>query len=400
MINSTHSNPSHMSLAFGDLSNISYLYGVITFLGFLVIVTCNYMVISTIVLHKSLHEPMYVFICALCTNDMFGSSTFYPSLFVNLISKTQSISYGACIIQDFCINTYASCEFTILAVMALDRYVCICNPLRYPNIMTLGTAYKLVAAACIYSLTMITVLVILTVRLPLCDNVIPKIYCDNWTVVRLSCVDTMVNNVYGMIATTMISIGMPLLTLISYIEILKVCAKSKEARAKAIQTCTPQITSLLIFFTNVVFEVMLYRFIHTIVPHALRVVMSIQPFIVPPIVNPILYGLKTKAIKEKIQQRLDRWRGLCVLLKRKKEEVVSCRFSPVQIIFSEALWPAGLLCQSCREKRAQMAVGIASTEVADKLQARLDRLERDIDSGATGTSSWRPWGNYVSLRIS
>ncbi|XP_071989508.1 olfactory receptor 52K2-like [Engystomops pustulosus] len=301
-LNVTHTNPSEMSLGFGDLSDISYLYSVITILGFLVIVACNCTVNSTILLHQSLQEPMYIFICALCANDLYGSSAFYPGLFISLIRKTRSISYVACIVQDFCINTYAVCECTILAIMAFDRYMCICNPLRYLTIMTLSTAYKLLAAAWLYCLALVTALVILTVRLPLCDNAIAKIYCDNWTVVRLSCVDTAVNNIFGLFITVNVVVGMPLLTLISYIEILKVCVRSKMAQAKAMQTCAPQIISLLIFFTGCIFEVMLYRFIPNMVPYALRVIMSIQVFIVPPIVNPILYGLKMKAIKQKIQQ--------------------------------------------------------------------------------------------------
>ncbi|XP_056415411.1 olfactory receptor 52K2-like [Hyla sarda] len=302
MLNSTYPNPSQMSLLFGDISDIGYLYSVITILGFLVIVVCNCTVMSTILLHKSLQEPMYIFICALCANGLYGSSAFFPNLFINLSLKTKTISYTACMIQVFCLYTYVCCEFTMLAIMAFDRYVCICNPLRYSNIMTLGAAYKLMATGWVCGFTLITVLVMLTVRLPLCDNAIPKIYCDNWTVVRLSCVDTTVNNAFGLFITVSVAIGMPLLTLISYIEILKVCAKSKEARAKAMQTCTPQIISLLVFFADCMFEVMLYRFIPTIVPYGVRIVMSTQLLVVPPIVNPILYGLKMNAIKVKIQQ--------------------------------------------------------------------------------------------------
>ncbi|XP_073524973.1 olfactory receptor 52K2-like [Phyllobates terribilis] len=302
MLNSTLFNPSQMSLGFGDLSDVGYLYSVITLLGFLLIILCNSTVISTILLNKSLQEPMYIFICALCANDLYGSSAFYPSLFTNLSMKTRSISYTACLIQVFCIYTFAACESSILAIMAFDRYVCICNPLRYSTIMTLYTTYKLLFSAWGYCFALITVLVVLTARLPLCGNVIPKIYCDNWTVVRLSCVDTTVNNVFGLFTTVCVIVLMPLLILMSYIEILKVCTKSKEARAKAMQTCTPQIISMLIFFADCIFEVMLYRFIPSMVPYGLRVVMSVHLFVLPPIVNPILYGLKMTTIKEKICQ--------------------------------------------------------------------------------------------------
>ncbi|XP_077155192.1 olfactory receptor 52K2-like [Ranitomeya variabilis] len=305
MLNWTFSNPSQMSLEFGDLSDVGYLYSAITLLGFLLIILCNSTIISTILLHKSLQEPMYIFICALCANDLYGSSAFYPSLFTNLSLKTRSISYTACLIQVFCIYTFASCESFILAIMAFDRYVCICNPLRYSTIMTLCTTYKLLASAWGYCFALITVLVLLTAWLPLCGNVVPKIYCDNWTVVRLSCVDTTVNNAFGFFIIVSVIVLMPLLIIISYIEILKVCAKSKEARAKAMQTCAPQMISMLMFFADCIFEVLLYRFTPSMVPYGLRVVMSVHLFVLPPIINPILYGLKMKAIKKKIQQILN-----------------------------------------------------------------------------------------------
>ncbi|XP_075051178.1 olfactory receptor 52D1-like [Mixophyes fleayi] len=304
MQNSTYSPPSVLILGFGEITDINYLYSVITLVGFMVIVLSNCTVIITILLYKSLHEPMYIFISALCVNGLYGSSAVLPSLFINLICKTQNISYTACIIQVFCTHTYVLCEITMLAVMAYDRYVCIFNPLRYVSIMALTTAFKLIFAASIFSLILITIHVALTSRLPLCDNVILKIYCDNWSVVRLSCIDTTVNNIFGLFIIVTSMVVMPLLIALSYIEILKECAKSKEVRDKAMQTCAPQVISILIFITGCVFEVLLYRFVPTRVPYGLRVFMSVELIVVPPLVNPLLYGLKLKAIKVKIVQTL------------------------------------------------------------------------------------------------
>ncbi|XP_075051406.1 olfactory receptor 52D1-like [Mixophyes fleayi] len=304
MQNSTYSPPSVLILGFGEITNLNYLYSVITLVGLLIIILSNCTVITTILLHKSLHEPMYIFISALCVNGLYGSIAFFPSLFINLIYKTQSISYTACIIQVFCIHTYVVSEVTTLVVMAYDRYVCICNPLRYVNIMTLNTAFKLIISGWIYSFITITPQVILTSRLPLCDNVILKIYCDNWSVVRLSCIDTTVNNIIGLIGTIAAMVVMPFLVGLSYVEILKVCAKSKDVREKAMQTCAPQLISIIIFVTGCVFEVLLYRFVPSRVPYGLRVFMSVEGLVLPPLVNPLLYGLKMKAIKVRLGQMI------------------------------------------------------------------------------------------------
>ncbi|XP_063806984.1 olfactory receptor 52D1-like isoform X3 [Pseudophryne corroboree] len=300
MQNTTLSPAPVLILGFGEMTDVNYLYGVITLVGFLMIFLSNCTVITTILCTKTLQEPMYMFISTLCANGLYGSSAFLPSLFIDLISKSQNISYSACIIQVFCLYTYAVCEITMLAVMAYDRYVCICNPLRYVRIMTLAAAYKLVFAAWVYSITLITAHVVLTARLPLCDNVILKIYCDNWTIVRLSCIDTTVNNIFG-VFVTVASIGvMSLLIALSYIEILKVCSKSKDVRDKAMQTCAPQLTSIVVFVTGCFFEILLYRFDPTRVPYGLRVFMSVEVIVVPPLVNPLLYGFKMKAIKGRI----------------------------------------------------------------------------------------------------
>ncbi|XP_040195501.1 olfactory receptor 51I2-like [Rana temporaria] len=302
MQNSTLSSPLVLSLTFGTISDFNYVYGVISLLGFLMIIFSNLTIIYTVYLNQSLHEPMYVFISALCTNDLYGSISFFPSLIVNLFSKTQIISYAACITQIFCIYSYGSCEMAMMTVMAYDRYMCICNPLRYATLMNLTKEFKIIIGVWLYSFISITVHTMLTMRLPLCDNVILKIYCDNWSVVRLSCIDTSVNNIYGLFLTVKILGVMPLLVFLSYVKILKVCAKSKDNLLKAMQTCSPQLISFAIFVIDSLFEVILYRLGPAQVPYGLRVAMSLQCLVVPPFVNPLLYGIKIRAIKVRILQ--------------------------------------------------------------------------------------------------
>ncbi|XP_075051525.1 olfactory receptor 52D1-like [Mixophyes fleayi] len=305
MSNSTYIHPSLLTLKFGEMAEIRYFYSVITLVGFMVIILSNCAVISTVVIHKSLHEPMYIFIAVLCLNGLYGSCAFFPSLFVSLISKIQTISYIGCVTQVFCIHTYMGCELTILAVMAYDRYLCICNPLRYSNIMTLMMVVKLIIAAWLYSIILFSVHFTLTIRLPLCDSVILKIYCDNWSVVRLSCIDTTVNNIFGLFITAAVIVLLPVLILFSYIEILKVCAQSsKDFRTKALATCSPHLVTIANFVINVLFEILSHRFTPTNIPYELRTVMSVQYIVVPPLLNPLIYGHKTREIREKLAQLL------------------------------------------------------------------------------------------------
>ncbi|XP_073524979.1 olfactory receptor 52D1-like [Phyllobates terribilis] len=305
MLNITGTHPSLLTLDFRPMTELKYVYSTITFLGFLIIVVFNCAVISTVALHKSLLEPMYICIAVLCLNGLYGSSSFFPNLFVNLISQTQTISYVGCLAQIFVIHTYMGIEFAILTVMAYDRYLSICHPLRYTTIMSLTMISKLIFGAWSYVICLFTVQLALTIRLPLCSSFILKIYCNNWSVVSLSCIDTMVNNIYGLFITTMFMAPTLALIFISYIEILKVCVRaSKDFRSKSLQTCTPHFVTITNFVINVLFEILLHRFSPTNLSYELRTIMSVQSLVVPPILNPLIYGWKTREIRVKLTKLL------------------------------------------------------------------------------------------------
>ncbi|XP_075706003.1 olfactory receptor 52D1-like [Rhinoderma darwinii] len=295
-------SPHMLTLNFGELTLEKYLYFVIVIIGYALIVVCNGAVIVTVWQHKRLQEPMYIFISVLCMNGLYGSSAFFPSLLINLLQKNPSISYRACLTQVFCLHTYGSFEMTILASMSYDRYVSICNPLRYNTIMTSSTVGKILFGAWLYPVTLIGVLVILTARLPLCRTHILKIYCDNWSVVSLSCTDTTVNNIYGLFITAALLGLMSLMIFYSYFEIGKICMKSKNITEKALQTCTPHLITITNFLIDTFFEILLHRFAPTKLPYELRVIMSLQFLVVPPILNPFIYGLKMKEIKSKLRE--------------------------------------------------------------------------------------------------
>ncbi|XP_075706005.1 olfactory receptor 52D1-like [Rhinoderma darwinii] len=294
-------SPLMLTLNFGELTVEKYFYCFIVIIGYALIVVCNGAVIVTVWQHQSLQEPMYIFISVLCMNGLYGSSAFFPSLLINLLQKNPSISYRACLTQVFCIHTYGSFEMTILASMSYDRYVSICNPLRYNTIMTSSTIGKILFRAWLYPVTLIGVLVILTARLPLCRSHILKIYCDNWSVVSLSCTDTIVLNIFGLFGVISLFGLMSLMIFYSYLKIIRVCMKSpKNIKEKALQTCTPHLITITNFLVDILFEILLYRLAPTKLPYELRVIMSLQILVVPPMLNPFIYGLKMKAIKSRL----------------------------------------------------------------------------------------------------
>ncbi|XP_035240250.1 olfactory receptor 8I2-like [Anguilla anguilla] len=274
-------------------------YFVVTLIVYLFTILVNLILIVTIILEKTLHEPMFIFLCNLCVNGIFGASTFYPKILVDLASDVSVISYKACLSQIFLIYSYVFCEYTTLAVMAYDRYVAICKPLNYHSIITAGKVGKLLLFAWLFSISETVILVGLTVRLPLCGFKIEKIYCINWAVVKLSCVDTTANNVYGYILM-FFHIAQALLIFVSYVNIVKVSVRSQEGRNKFMQTCLPHLISLTNFTIALVFDIMYARYGPTSRLQALRNFMSLEYLVVPPLLNPLIYGLKLNQIRRRI----------------------------------------------------------------------------------------------------
>uniref|UniRef100_W5NLR1 Olfactory receptor n=1 Tax=Lepisosteus oculatus TaxID=7918 RepID=W5NLR1_LEPOC len=287
--------------AYGTNGNLRYLYFTAALFVFLLILLANIIIITVITRERKLHEPMYIFICNLTLNGVYGSISFYPHCLSNLLSETPSISRAGCLTQVYCLHTYGGFEYTILALMAYDRYVSICHPLMYNSIMTPLRMTKLLVFVYMYPICILLIHLMLTIRLPLCGFIIEKVYCDNWSVVRLSCSDVSVNNIVGLLVTCFLICVPFLVVLYSYVRILAVCLKSsKEARAKALQTCTPHLVSFTNYSIATFFEILQYRFELHNLPHVVRIMMSMDCILLPPLLNPIIYGVKLQEIRKRI----------------------------------------------------------------------------------------------------
>ncbi|XP_061072138.1 olfactory receptor 8I2-like [Conger conger] len=273
-------------------------YFVVTLLAYLFTISVNLTLIVTIILEKTLHEPMLIFLCNLCVNGIFGASTFYPKILVDLLSELSVISYIACMAQMFVIYSYVFCELTTLAVMAYDRYVAICKPLNYHSIITPWKVMKLLLFTWLLSLCESGIAMGLVTRLPLCGFNVEKLYCTNWAVVKLSCVDSTINNIYGYILV-LSHISQSVLILISYVNIIKASVRSQEERNKFMQTCLPHLIALTNFLMASVFDIMYARYGSRRL-QALHNFTALEFLVVPPLLNPLIYGLKLNQIRRRI----------------------------------------------------------------------------------------------------
>ncbi|XP_028429873.1 olfactory receptor 142-like [Perca flavescens] len=284
--------------AYFDTGVFKYFYFMIVMSLYMLIVCANFLLIVVICMNRSLHEPMYLFLCSLFVNELFGSTGLFPFLLVQILSDFHTVSAPFCFLQIFCVYTYVCVEFANLAVMSYDRYLAICYPLQYNTRMTSNKVAVLIVSVWLFSVLEVVVIMSLSVPLQLCGNMIQKVFCDNYSIVKLACFDTTVNNIYGIVFTLTGLFGLIILILYSYMRILNVCySGSKQTRQKAVSTCTPHLLSLLNFSFGGFFEVTQGRFNMNHLPIMLRIFLSLYWLTCQPLFNPVMYGLKMSKIR-------------------------------------------------------------------------------------------------------
>ncbi|XP_041734949.1 olfactory receptor 11A1-like [Coregonus clupeaformis] len=294
---------SFILAGYSDSGHLKYLYFILVTVLYVSIVFANTVLIVVICMERSLHEPMYLFLCSLFVNELYGSTALFPALMTNLVTDVHAVSTVYCYLQIFCMYTYISIEFSNLAVMSYDRYLAICYPLQYNVIMTPNRVCILVCVIWLYPFVTITTALSLTIRLQLCGNVIDKVYCDNYLVVKLACStsDTTVNNIYGL-CVIVLSVVVTLFTIMSsYIKILTICLKySINARQKAFSTCIPHLASMLNFTFGCFLTLLQSRFDRPMrnVPTVLHTILSVYFLMCQPLFNPIMYGVRMAKIRQ------------------------------------------------------------------------------------------------------
>ncbi|XP_036379209.1 olfactory receptor 142-like [Megalops cyprinoides] len=278
--------------------SVKHTYLALSIAVYFLIILLNVILIVTILLEKSLHEPMYIFLCSLCINGLLGTTGFYPKFIYDLISDTHVIFYNGCFLQFFVIYTSALCEFTTLSVMSYDRYVAICRPLDYHSVMTHKTVVNLLLFSWLLPAVSTAIGLLLTNQLSLCGSHIDKLYCDNLSMVKLSCGSTIINNIYGFLGIVLY-VSLVILIIGSYIKLIIACMKSTESKIKFMHTCLPHLLSLINFTIALVFDVLYARYGSKDFPQSLRNFMALEFLIIPPVFNPLIYGLKLTEIRKR-----------------------------------------------------------------------------------------------------
>ncbi|XP_003465392.3 olfactory receptor 52H1 [Cavia porcellus] len=269
---------------------------------YLVAIVGNSILLYLIVVEHGLHAPMFFFLSMLATTDLILSTTCVPKTLSIFWFGPQKISFPGCLTQLFFLHYSFVLDSAILLAMAFDRYVAICSPLRYITILTSKTLVKIGVGISFRSFCVFVPCVFLVNRLPFCKtHIIAHTYCEHIGVARLACADISINIWYGFCVPIMTVIIDVILIAVSYTLILRAVFRlpSRDARQKALGTCGSHVCVILMFYIPAFFSILAHRFGHN-VPRTFHIMFANLYVIIPPALNPVVYGVKTKQIRDKI----------------------------------------------------------------------------------------------------
>ncbi|XP_041513749.1 olfactory receptor 8D4-like [Microtus oregoni] len=264
---------------------------------YIVTLVGNLGMIVVIKLNSQLHTPMYYFLSSLSFLDFCYSSVVTPKMLVGFLSRDKAISYSDCMAQLFFFCIFAISECYMLAAMAYDRYVAICSPLLYAVIMSSGVCSLLVAAVFSVGITDALIHGGCILRLSFCkSNIIKHYFCDIVPLIQLSCSSTYVDELLIFVIGGFNMVATSLTIIISYAFILTSILRihSKEGRSKAFSTCSSHLTAVLIFYGSLM-SVYLKPASNGLLIH--EKVTSVFYTTVIPMLNPLIYSLRNKEVK-------------------------------------------------------------------------------------------------------
>uniref|UniRef100_A0A7N4V0C2 Olfactory receptor n=2 Tax=Sarcophilus harrisii TaxID=9305 RepID=A0A7N4V0C2_SARHA len=272
---------------------------------YLVILLGNSMLIIVIILDSRLHNPMYFFLGNLSFLDICYTTSSIPQMLIIVMSERKSISFLGCAMQMVISLGLGSTECILLAVMAFDRYVAICNPLRYTIIMSKRLCAQMASWTWITGFLISLVQTLLALINPFCGNVIDHLSCEILALLKLICGDISLNVLIITIGSFIVLIPPLLLILFSYIFIISTILKinSSEGRKKAFSTCSAHLTVVILFYGSALFMYMKPKSKDTKTSDEL---IGMSYGVITPMLNPIIYSLRNKEVKGAVQKFLIR----------------------------------------------------------------------------------------------
>ncbi|XP_030042232.1 olfactory receptor 11L1-like [Microcaecilia unicolor] len=296
-------------LGFSNVRELQILLFVLFLLFYLLTITANILIITVVRTESCLHKPMYFFISSFSFLEIWYTTVTEPKMLTGLLTGNKTISSISCIAQFYFIFFLGATQHFLLAVMAYDRYLAICNPLRYSTIMTNSICGQLVVGSWVVGCLSISLPAALMSRLVFCGpNMIDHFFCDFSPLLKLSCTDTSLNEIIFSVVAWTVILGCFLVTMVSYICIVITILRipSSVGRQKAFSTCASHLTVVSIFFGTVIF-----MYVRPKAKESSHIdkVISVFYSVIIPLLNPMIYSLRNKEMKDALKKAVNRCKG-------------------------------------------------------------------------------------------
>ncbi|ELK25432.1 PREDICTED: putative olfactory receptor 52P1 [Myotis davidii] len=274
---------------------------------FLAILIGNGAILLLVATEPTLHTPMYLLLALLMVADLISTLALMPKLLCLFWFNDHDITANACFTQMFFIHGASVVRSALLVAMAFDRFVAVCEPLHYNTILSRTLVGRLGLIALAKGVIIVFPMPLLLQRLTFCHMIIPHTYCDHMAVVKMACDHTRPNRIYGLFVILLV-VGLDLLLIgFSYGLILKavVRLKSQDATFKALNTCSAHFFVIIVTYVPALFSSLIHRIGLNIPPQA-HILLANLYLLLPSMLNPIIYGINMKEIRDKMVKCLCR----------------------------------------------------------------------------------------------
>ncbi|XP_053903625.1 olfactory receptor 14A16-like [Malaclemys terrapin pileata] len=289
-------------LGFSDVSELQILHFVVFLVIYLVALVGNLFIFMAIAFDHHLHTPVYFFLMNLSIIDLGSICVTVPKSMANSLMNTKSISYAGCVAQVFFLFFLLVADFSLLTIMAYDRYVAICQPLHYDTMMNSKACVQMAASAWISGILNSVLHTGNTFALTFCGgNMVDQFFCEIPQLLKLSCSDSYLSEVGVLAFIACLLLGCFVFIIVSYVQIFKSVLRipSEQGRHKAFSTCLPHLTMVsLVVCTGAI----AYLKPTSSSPSALDLVVPILYSVLPQIMNPIVYSLRNKEMKAALRR--------------------------------------------------------------------------------------------------
>ncbi|XP_068777909.1 olfactory receptor 14J1-like [Struthio camelus] len=297
------SSPNQFLLtAFADTRQLQLLHFSL-FLGtYLAALLANGLIITAVACHHRLHTPMYFFLLHLALLDLGSISTTVPKSMANSLRDTTAISYAGCAAQVFFLFFLCSAEYSLLTVMAYDRYVAICRPLHYGTLLGTRACVRMAAAAWATGFLHALLHTANTFSIPLCQgNVLDQFFCEVSQILKLSCSHSYFREVGLIVVSVCLVFGCFIFIVLSYMQIFTAVLRmpSEQGRHKAFSMCLPHLAVVSLLVST---GTLAYLKPPSISSPALNLVVAVLYSVVPPAVNPLIYSMRNKELKDALSK--------------------------------------------------------------------------------------------------